>query len=88
MRLNLSEGAVHAGTAGSARLLFDRILDDLTEFGDGGARLPSLKLLVDGRIVSFAGLTRRDHILALADTELATTPAQTPIALLAQAGGQ
>jgi N-methylhydantoinase A/oxoprolinase/acetone carboxylase beta subunit len=84
VRFQSPDGRARTATCASARDMLGRALDELTEYGDGGARLPALHLLLGGRIVNLAGMTKPDQILGVADTELAGRDGDEPVALIVE----
>jgi N-methylhydantoinase A/oxoprolinase/acetone carboxylase beta subunit len=84
VRFSSPDGQVRTAACASARDMLGRALDELTEYGDGGARLPALHLLLGGRIVNLAGMTKADQVLGVAETEFAGRAGDEPVALIAE----
>jgi hypothetical protein len=70
VRLTSPHAEVRSSTVGAARAALSKVVDEFTIFGDSGARVPAIHLLVGGRLVNLAGVTHAEQVLALADTEL------------------
>ena len=64
-------------------ILLEKILNDLTDFGDAGRSLPDIHLLVSARIISLSGLAETEQALILAKTEIENLPNDTPIVIVA-----
>ncbi|TNC24109.1 hydantoinase/oxoprolinase family protein [Amycolatopsis alkalitolerans] len=85
VRFQAPDGQVRVATCGAGRELLGAALEELTEYGDGGARLPALHLLLGGRIVNLAGMTKAEQVLGVAETEFAGREADEPVALISEA---
>jgi N-methylhydantoinase A/oxoprolinase/acetone carboxylase beta subunit len=82
VRFQSPNGQVRNTTCGSARDALSGVLDEFTEYGDGGARLPALHVLLGARIVNLAGMTKTEQVLGVADTEFAGRDHAEPVALI------
>ena len=84
VRFHTPDARVRQTTVEQARGALGRMLDELTSYGDGGARIPAVQLLLGGRLVNLAGVTQAAQALALADSELSGRPDQEKAVLLAE----
>jgi len=83
IRLKLSNALVVSTKPGAVRGQIHDMIERLTSFGDAGALVPDVFLLVGNRIVDFTGLIRESQIVALLDIELAKSLPDEDIALIA-----
>ena len=84
VRFHSPDARVRRGRCATARTLLEQALEELTEYGDGGAQLPALHLLLGGRIVNLAGMTKAEQVMGLAETEFAGRDDDEPVALIAE----
>lgn len=84
VRFSAPDGRVRTARCASAREMLGQALEELTEYGDGGARLPALHLLLGGRIVNLAGMARPEQVLAVAEIEFAGRPDTESVALISE----
>ena len=85
IRLQLSHAHVAPTTPARVRSVISELIQEHTVFGDAGALLPDLYLLVSGRILDLCGLIDASQIQALLDVELKHAGADETIVLLARA---
>ena len=83
VRLQRSNAVVHSCQIVEALHLLEKVINDLTDFGDAGRSLPDIHLLVGSRIINLSGLAELDQAIALARTELENMPNDTPIVIVA-----
>lgn len=83
IRLQLADASVAQTTAADARARIQQLVETLTAFGDAGALLPDIFLLISGRVVDLSGLHKGSQVLALAEVELAKVPASDEVVVLA-----
>ena len=83
VRLQRSNAVVHSCQIAEALHLLEKVINDLTDFGDAGRSLPDIHLLVGSRIINLSGLAELDQAIALARTELENMPNDTPIVIVA-----
>jgi N-methylhydantoinase A/oxoprolinase/acetone carboxylase beta subunit len=70
-------------TVGGTLSQLEKLIQQLTDFGDAGRNLPDLQVLVGSRIIHLHGLVELSQVLALARTELEHFPADEEVVLLA-----
>ncbi len=83
IRLQLKNCLVESCGATSVKNTINRLIEKLTVFGDAGALVPDIFLLVSGKIVDFTGLIQDAQILALVDIELAKVSCTEQIVVIA-----
>lgn len=83
VRLQRNNAVVEAIDAENALSLLENIINDLTDFGDAGRRLPDIHLLVGARIINLAGLAEIEQAIVLAKTELENLPNNAPVVIVA-----
>ncbi|MDD2993697.1 MAG: hydantoinase/oxoprolinase family protein, partial [Pygmaiobacter sp.] len=59
------------------------MLEELTEYNDGGANLPNLYVVLGKRIIDLSGLTSDTQIYSLGNVELAGCGAQEQVIVAA-----
>ena len=84
IRLQLNNGIVEQAASSEAKSKISQIISKLTSFGDAGALLPDIFLLVGNKIIDMSGLIQESQILSLADLELKKVPANENVVLIAQ----
>jgi N-methylhydantoinase A len=84
IRLRLNNGIVEQSTASDAKTKISQIISKLTSFGDAGALLPDIFLLIGNKIIDMSGLIQESQILSLADLELKKALANENIVIIAQ----
>jgi hypothetical protein len=70
IKLQLNNCLVQASTVSDVKTTIKHLVERLTTFGDAGALVPDLFMLVSGRIIDFTGLIQEAQIMALADIEI------------------
>ena len=78
-----SNALVESTQIADALGLLEKIITDLTDFGDAGRSLPDIHLLVGARIISLSGLAEIEQAIALAKTELENLSSDVPIVIIA-----
>ena len=69
IRLQLNECMVESVQNGGVRPKIKEMIESLTTFGDAGALVPNIFLLVAAKIVDLTGLINESQIMALVDLE-------------------
>lgn len=85
IRLQLREGVAEQTSPAALRGIISQLIEAHTIFGDAGALLPDLYVLVSGRILDLCGLVEASQVQALLDIELKSVPADEPVVVLAKA---
>ena len=83
VRLRRNNVLLESTDAENALILLEKIINDLTDFGDAGRTLPDIHLLVGARIISLSGLAETEQALVLAKTEIENLPNDAPIVIVA-----
>lgn len=83
VKLKRNNVLLESTDAENTLILLEKILNDLTDFGDAGRSLPDIHLLVGARIISLSGLAETEQALVLAKTEFENLPNDTPIVIVA-----
>ena len=83
VRLKRNNVLLESTDAENTLILLEKILNDLTDFGDAGRSLPDIHLLVGARIISLSGLAETEQALVLAKTEIENLPNDAPIVIVA-----
>lgn len=63
----------------------EKIINQLTDFGDAGRSLPDVNLFFGRRIVNLSGLAELEQVLALAQTEVENLPENESVVVIATA---
>ncbi len=71
IRLQKSNGHVFPCQGRNWKDVLVRAMSDLTEYNDGGKTLPNVYMVFGKRIIDLSGLIDENHVLSLADVELA-----------------
>ncbi|MCF7832930.1 MAG: hydantoinase [Candidatus Marinimicrobia bacterium] len=82
IKLQLKDAEVRTSSAAQAKTALMNILEDLTSYGDAGALLPGIYVLVGGRIIDMTGLIDEKQLTALLDIELQHIPADQVIVVI------
>lgn len=84
IRLQLNNGIVEQSNASEVKNKITQVISKFTSYGDAGALLPDIFLLVGNKIIDCSGLIQESQILSLADLELKKLPANESVVLIAQ----
>ena len=82
VRLQLKDVEVGNCPASKAKSVLLNIVEELTSYGDAGALLPGIYVLIGGRIVDMCGLIDEKQLTALLDIELQHIPDDQEIAVI------
>jgi hypothetical protein len=83
IRLQRSHAGVYVSTVSTIHRDLERIIFQLSEFGDAGRMLPDLAVLAGARIVNLSGLAEYEQVVAVANAELQSLPPDNKIILIA-----
>ena len=84
VRLRVPDGRVLATTAGDVPQKLRSVLEALTVYGDAGAMLPAVHLVVGDKIVNLTGLPRPELVVSLAADEMSSRDALEPTVIVAE----
>lgn len=71
IKLQLNNAYTYTTNKTGIKNLITEVIENLTTFGDAGALLPDIFILIGPRILDYSGLINQSQILALLDNELA-----------------
>lgn len=83
IRLQKNNAWVRQSTVGQWQEDLQWLLEELTEYNDGGVNLPNVYLVLGKRIIDLSGMTSGDQIVSLGGVELAGCPAQEKLIVAA-----
>lgn len=83
VKLQLNDVLCESVEAKSVKSKIKEMIGSLTTFGDAGALVPDIFVLVSSRIVDFTGLINESQIMALVDFELSKIPQDEKIIVIA-----
>ena len=83
IKLQLSDALCESVPANSVKSKIKEMIASLTTFGDAGALVPDIFLLISSKIVDFTGLINESQIMALVDFELSKIPQGDKIIVIA-----
>ena len=83
IRLQLSQSLVESVNNGSVKSKIKSMIESLTTFGDAGALLPDVYLLIGAKIIDLSGLINENQIMALVDLEIAKISSQEEVVIIA-----
>lgn len=83
IRLQLLDCLVESVQNGAVKGTISGMIETLTTFGDAGALVPSIYLLVSAKIVDLTGLMKESQIMALVDLELSRALPNDEIVVIA-----
>jgi len=82
IRLQLNSAVAAATTPSNIKTEIQRVVEELTSYGDAGALLPDLYILAAGRIIDLTGLVQVSQILAVVDIELQSLSGHDDVVLV------
>ena len=74
VRLRLLDPCVHVGSLGSLSNELGQLIEEHTAYGDAGALVPDVYVLVSARIIDLSGLAHRDQVTSLLHAESEVIP--------------
>ncbi len=83
IRLQLKDCIVDSVQNGAVKGKITEMIETLTTFGDAGALVPNIYLLVSAKVVDLTGLMKESQIMALVDLELSKTLPNDEIVVIA-----
>jgi N-methylhydantoinase A/oxoprolinase/acetone carboxylase beta subunit len=69
---------------GGARAGLQQLLSDHTDYSSGAPRIPAIRMVLGGRLISLAGLLTADQVVSMAGTDLANRSQNEPAVLIAE----
>ncbi len=85
IKLQLNDCIVSSVQNGGIKPKIKEMIETLTTFGDAGALVPSIFLLISAKIVDLSGLINEPQIMALVDLETSKVPSTDEIVIIASA---
>nr|HPH20903.1 hydantoinase/oxoprolinase family protein [Haliscomenobacter sp.] len=83
IRLQRPKVELRGTTIAGTLTQLEKLINQLTDFGDAGRSLPDIQLLVGSRIIHLTGLAELNQALALARTELEHLPSEEAVVIVA-----
>ncbi len=83
IRLQIKDCIVQSVQNGAVKGTITAMIESLTTFGDAGALVPNIYLLVSAKVVDLTGLMKESQIMALVDLELSKTLPEDEIVVIA-----
>lgn len=83
IRLQLNEAYVLSVQASKIKQKITQVIERYTVFGDAGALLPNIYLLISGKIINLSGLVNEAQVMALVDLELSRISQNDEVVLIA-----
>ncbi|MCW2538974.1 MAG: N-methylhydantoinase A/acetone carboxylase, beta subunit [Frankiales bacterium] len=69
---------------GGARAGLQQLMSDHTDYSSGGPRIPAIRMVIGGRLISLAGLLTADQVVSMAGTDLANRAQDEAAVLIAE----
>lgn len=82
IRLQKSNATVRQSSISAWKKDVNWMLEELTEYNDGGSSLPNLYLIVGRRIVDLSGMQKPEQVISLAQVELEGLPDSEPLIVI------
>jgi len=83
IRLQVQDCHVAQVTPENIKAMIREITSELTSYGDAGALVPDIYVLIGARILDLCGLAEASQITALVEIELQKIPSDEPLVLIA-----
>ncbi|NUN69960.1 MAG: hydantoinase [Bacteroidetes bacterium] len=83
IRLQLKNCIVDSVQQPAVKSAITRMIETLTTFGDAGALVPNIYLLVSAKVVDLTGLIKESQIMALVDLELSKALPEDEVVIIA-----
>jgi len=83
IRLQIRDCIVDSVQNGAVKSKITEMIETLTTFGDAGALVPNIYLLVSAKIVDLTGLIKESQIMALVDLELSKALSDEEVVVIA-----
>ncbi|MCU7490121.1 MAG: hydantoinase/oxoprolinase family protein [Bacteroidota bacterium] len=82
IRLQMNEAFVVSVQAGELKNKISRAVERFTVFGDAGALMPNIFLLISGQIINLSGLINETQVMTLTDLELSRISPDDEVVLI------
>jgi len=82
IKLQINDAAVYQSKVGDVKEKLNQILSEHTTFGDAGALLPDIFILIIGKIIDLTGVADRNQLISIADMELKNYSDEEGISIL------
>lgn len=83
IRLQVNDCIVKSSNSDGVKSEIRGMIEDLTSFGDAGALIPDIYLLISAKIIDLTGLISETQIMALIDIELSKTLPDEELVIIA-----
>ena len=85
IKLQLNDCQLRSTHVAGASQEISEMITELTTYGDAGALVPDIFLLLSAKIIDLTGLIQEKQILALAEVDLKKLPQDDPVVIIAAA---
>ena len=82
IKLQMNNALVENGIVKNVKNKVDSLIEKFTTFGDAGALVPDIYILVSGKIIDLTGLISTSQILAVLEMELAKFPNEESVVII------